>query len=105
MSGPELLLVLGMAVAVYTPKVVPLVMVSARHASRLQLWLRYVAPAVLGALVAPSIVAPAGRISMPGWELAAYLLAGLVAAVTRRLLVALAAGATALVLVTLLQPR
>jgi branched-subunit amino acid transport protein len=90
---------------VYAPKVLPLVVVSARQASRLQVWLTYVAPAVLGALVAPSILAPAGRVGLPGWELAAYVVAGLVAVVTRRLVAALAAGATALVVVTLLQTR
>jgi branched-subunit amino acid transport protein len=90
---------------VYAPKVLPLMMVSARQASRLQVWLTYVAPAVLGALVAPSILAPAGRVSLPGWELAAYVVAGLVAIVTRRLVVALVAGAAVLVLVTLLQAR
>jgi branched-subunit amino acid transport protein len=94
-----------MAVAVYAPKVLPLVIVSERHASRFQIWLRYVAPAVLGALVAPSILAPAGRISLPGWELAAYLLAGLVAAGTRRLLLALASGAAALVILSVAGPR
>lgn len=105
MSGPELLLVVGMALAVYAPKVLPLVMVSERHASRFEAWLRYVAPAVLGALVAPSILAPGGRITIPGWELAAYLVAGFVAAVSRRLVLPLAAGAGALVLVSLVQPR
>jgi branched-subunit amino acid transport protein len=103
MSGPEVLLVVGMALAVYAPKVLPLVVVSERHAVGLQTWLRYVAPAVLGALVAPAILAPDGRFSVPGWQLAAYVLAAVVAATTRRMVAALAAGLAALVLVTLLQ--
>jgi hypothetical protein len=41
---------------------------------------------------------------MPGWELAGYLLAVLVAATTRRMVGALVAGLGALVIVALLRP-
>ena len=103
MSGPELLLVGAMALAVYAPKVLPLALVSERNAARLRGWLQYVAPAVLGALVAPSIVAPEGRLTAPGWESAGYLLAGLIAATTRRMVRALAVGMAALVVAHLLR--
>ena len=46
----ELLIVVGMAVAVYVPKALPLVLISERLTARLRPWLQYVAPAVLGAL-------------------------------------------------------
>jgi branched-subunit amino acid transport protein len=103
MNGTELLLVLGMALAVYAPKVLPLAVLSERSAGRLQAWLRYVAPAVLGALVAPSILARDGHVSMPSWELVAYLLAGLVAATTRRLVAPLGVGLGALLVLALLR--
>ncbi len=97
----ELLIVLGMAVAVYLPKVLPLVAMSEALTARLQRWLRYVAPAVLGALVAPSIFAPAGRPGLPGWDQAAYVVALVVAIWTRRMLPSLAAGMGAIILVAI----
>ena len=103
MNGQELLIVIGMAAAVYVPKVLPLTLVSERTAHRMRRWLQYVAPAVLGALVAPSIVAPDGQIIAPRWEWAGYLAAGVIAATTRHMLGALAAGAAVLVLVAIVQ--
>ena len=49
MTPAELLVILGMAVAVYVPKAVPLVIVSEGLITRLKPWLQYVAPAVLRA--------------------------------------------------------
>jgi branched-subunit amino acid transport protein len=103
MSGAELLLVVGMGVAVYLPKVLPLALVSERQATRLRGWLQYVAPAVLGALVAPSIVAPAGHLQVPGWEVVGYLLGGIVAATTRRMVGALAVGMAGILLAAVLR--
>jgi branched-subunit amino acid transport protein len=97
-TGLELLVILGMAVAVYMPKVLPLAVVSQQQADALKRWLVYVAPAVLGALVAPSIV-----LHPPGLELAAYAVAAGVAVVTRHMLAAIGAGAVALVIATLLR--
>ena len=102
MTPTELLVILGMALAVYAPKALPLVVVSEGLTTRLKPWLEYVAPAVLGALVAPSIVAPAGQIAAPGWEQTGYLVAFVVALVTRRMVPSLAAGLATIVLVTLL---
>ena len=96
MSLNDLLVIVGMALAVYAPKVIPLVLVSERHAERLKGWLVYVAPAVLGALVAPSIV-----LRPPTLDLAAFAVAAVVAAVTRRMLAAIAVGAVMLVLANL----
>jgi branched-subunit amino acid transport protein len=93
----EVMVVLGMAVAVYLPKAVPLVAISERHTTRLRPWLQYVAPAVLGALVAPNI---AGSLS---WTQAAYAVSFGVALLTRRMLPSIAAGLAVLVLVTLLR--
>lgn len=101
MTGTELLLVLGMAVAVYVPKALPLVVVSESLTTRLRPWLHYVAPAVLGALVAPSIVAPAGQLAAPGWDQSGYVVAFLVALRTRRMLPSLAAGMVVIVSIAL----
>jgi branched-subunit amino acid transport protein len=98
----ELVVILAMALAVYVPKALPLVMVSEGLTIRLGPWLQYVAPAVLGALVAPSIVAPSGQLAAPGWDQSGYLVAFLVALVTRRMVPSLAAGLATIVLVTLL---
>jgi branched-subunit amino acid transport protein len=91
-----------MALAVYLPKLLPLALVSERQAARLRGWLQYVAPAVLGALVAPSIVAPAGHLQAPGWEIVGYVLGGIVAATTRHMVGALAVGLAGIVLAALL---
>jgi branched-subunit amino acid transport protein len=98
MTGAEVLVIVGMALAVYTPKVLPLALVPEHAADRLKPWLIYVAPAVLGALVAPSIV-----LRPPSLDLAAYLMAGLVAAFTRHMLAAIGAGVAALAIATLLR--
>jgi branched-subunit amino acid transport protein len=100
-TAAELLLVLGMALAVYLPKAIPLVIVSESLTSRLRPWLHYVAPAVLGALVAPSIVAPAGQFAAPGWDQSAYVVAFLIALRTRRMVPSLAAGMAVVVIVAL----
>jgi len=101
-TASELLVVVGMAMAVYFPKALPLVLISERLTSRLRRWLQYVAPAVLGALVAPSIVAPAGHPAAPGWDQAAYAVAFVVAIWTRRMIPSLAAGMAAIVLAALI---
>jgi branched-subunit amino acid transport protein len=93
----ELAIVLGMAVAVFLPKAVPLVAISEHHTTRLRPWLQYVAPAVLGALVAPNIA------TNPNSTQAAYLVAFVVAIRTRRMLPSIAAGLAVLVLVTLIR--
>ena len=100
MTPAELLVILGMAVAVYVPKALPLVIVSEGLTTRLKPWLQYVAPAVLGALVAPAIVAPSGQ---PGWDQAGYLVGFAVALVTRRMVPSLACGLLTIVLVTVLR--
>jgi branched-subunit amino acid transport protein len=98
----ELLIVVGMAMAAYLPKALPLVMIPERLTNRLRRWLQYVAPAVLGALVAPSIMAPASRPAAPGWDQAAYVVAFVVAVWTRRMIPSLAAGMAAIIVSTLL---
>jgi branched-subunit amino acid transport protein len=103
-TASELLIIVGMAVAVYVPKAVPLVLIDERLIARARRWLEYVAPAVLGALVAPSILAPGGRLADPGWGQAAYVVAFVVAVWTRRMIPSLAAGIVAVVLVALLHP-
>jgi branched-subunit amino acid transport protein len=99
----ELLVVVGMAIAVYVPKALPLVLISEGLTARLRRWLQYVAPAVLGALVAPSIVSPAGRPAGLGWDQAAYVVAFGVAIWTRRMIPSLASGMAAVILTALIQ--
>ena len=103
MNGRELALVAAMGLGVYLPKVVPLLLVSGHLSPGLRRWLGYVAPAVLSALVAPAVLAPAGRVIVPGWEQAGYLAAFLVALATRRMLPSLAAGLSLVLVVALLR--
>jgi branched-subunit amino acid transport protein len=102
MTPGDLLLILAMAVAVYLPKALPLIVVSEELTTRLRRWLQYVAPAVLGALVAPSIVAPTGQLAAPAWDQSAYVVAFVVALRTRRMLPSLAAGLAMLLLVVMI---
>jgi branched-subunit amino acid transport protein len=85
------------------PKAVPLIVVSEGLTARMRPWLQYVAPAVLGALVAPSIIAPSGHLTPPGLDQTGYLVAFVVAIVTRRMIPSLAAGLATIILVTMLR--
>jgi branched-subunit amino acid transport protein len=99
----DLLVIFEMALAVYVPKALPLVVVSEGLTTRLRPWLQYVAPAVLGALVAPSIIAPAGRLAAPAWDQTGYLVAFVVAILTRRMVPSVAAGLATIIVVMLLR--
>jgi branched-subunit amino acid transport protein len=103
MTVAELLLIAGMALAVYVPKALPLVIVSEGLTSRLRPWLQYVAPAVLGALITPAIIAPTGRLSAPGWDQIGFAVAFVIALLTRRMLPSLAAGLATVILITFLR--
>lgn len=98
MTAGDLLLILGMAVAVYAPKALPLIVVSEELTTRRRRWLQYVAPAVLGALVAPTIIAPSTQLATPGWDQSAYVVAFAVVLRTRRMVPSLAAGLAMLLL-------
>jgi branched-subunit amino acid transport protein len=98
----DLLVVLGMALGVYLPKALPLVLVAGEPAPWLRRWLCYVPPAVLAALVAPAVLAPGGHVAAFTWVHLGYLAAFVVALATRRMLPSLAAGLAVVLLVTLL---
>jgi len=95
-------LVAAMVAAVYLPKGLPLLLVTDRLPPGWRRWLQYMAPAVLSALVAPAVLAPHGRLAISDWQQAAYLAAFVVAVLSRRMLLALAAGVAVLLLVTAL---
>ena len=96
-SALDLLAVLVTAAAVYLPKAVPLVLVGDRLSRGVRRWLEYVAPAVLAALVAPSVLV-ADRTIMPlRWELLAFVATFVVALLTRRMLPSLVAGVVVLI--------
>jgi hypothetical protein len=56
-------------------------------------------------LVAPSIFAPQGSLRLPEWDRSAYLLAGVIAATTRRMVAALAVRLSVLNISTVLAVR
>jgi branched-subunit amino acid transport protein len=92
----EALVVVGMALAVYFPKLLPLIALPQSVTEWLRPWLRYVAPAVLGALIAPAILAPSEPGGAFGWRLLPFGAACVAAVLTRRMVPALAAGLVAL---------
>jgi branched-subunit amino acid transport protein len=96
----SLLIVTGMALSVYLPKLLPLLLVGDRLPAGLRRWLQYVAPAVLSALVAPAILAPEGSLAKPSWEQSPFLVTLLIAVATRRMFVAVAGGVATLLLLT-----
>lgn len=102
MSVRDLLAVAAMALGVYLPKLLPAALLPDRLSAPVRRWLGYVAPAVLGALVAPAIVAPDGRPALPGMEAPGYVAAFLVAITARRMLPAVAAGLAVVLLTTVL---
>jgi branched-subunit amino acid transport protein len=101
MSPETFAVIVGMALAVYVPKALPLIAVSEGLTDRLRPWLKYVAPAVLGALVAPNIVSPWAA---SWWSQIPFAVAFIAALATRRMLPALAAGLATLLVVALLKP-
>lgn len=102
MNSRDLWIVALMIPAVYLPKALPLLLLKDRISPGVQRWLKYVAPAVLSAMVAPAILVPNGRLEMPGWSQAPFLVTLVVTILTRRMFAALAAGLATLLAVTLL---
>jgi branched-subunit amino acid transport protein len=100
-SPRDLLAIGAMALGVYLPKLLPVLLLGGRFSTPVRRWLGYVAPAVLGALVAPAILVSNGQFMVPGSDALGYITAFLVAVATRRMLPAVAAG-LAVVLLTAL---
>ena len=102
MSPRDLLAIAIMALGVYLPKLLPVVLLGGQFSTPVRRWLGYVAPAVLGALVAPAILVPDGQFAGPGTGALGYVAAFLVAVATRRMLPAVAAGLAVVVLTAVL---
>jgi len=102
-SLADFVAILVTSLAVYTPKAVPLVLVGDRLPPPVRRWLEFVAPAVLAALVAPSIFTAERAIAPPRWELLAFGVTFVVAVITRRMLPPVAAGLAVLVGVVVLR--
>ncbi len=97
-----LLTVLAMTLAVYLPKALPLVAIGDRLPPLVRSWLAYVAPALLAALVAPSVVAPAGTASPANPEQLGYAVGFAAAVATRRMLPSVLVGFASVVVLTVL---
>jgi len=96
-SALDLLAILVTAAAVYVPKALPLVLVGDRLPRGVRQWLEYVAPAVLAALVAPTILVSDRALIPLRWELLAFVATFVTALITRRMLPSLAAGVITLI--------
>lgn len=89
------LILIGMAVVTYVPRCLPTLFLSGRQLSPLIIaWLRLVPPAILAAMLIPSLVAPQGELSLSYENL--FLMVSLVvfpvAAKTRSLSIAVILG-------------
>src|SRR5262245_41161902 len=104
MSVSDLIAIVLMALAVFLPKAVPLLLVTDHLTPGVRRWLDYVAPAVLAALVAPSIVSPGGTFGPPRLEQLAFVATFGVAVLTRRMLPSIVAGVAVLVAAVLVGP-
>ena len=103
MSPLDLLAILVTAAAVYLPKALPLVLVGDRLPSGVRRWLDYVAPAVLAALVAPTILVTNRALAPVRWEVLAFVATFGVALRTRRMLPSLAAGVAVLIAIVVVR--
>ena len=103
MSVLDLLAILVISAAVYLPKGLPLVLVGDRLSPGVRRWLEYVAPAVLAALVAPTILVSDRALTPPRWELLAFVATFVVALLTRRMLPSLGAGAVVLIAIVVVR--
>jgi branched-subunit amino acid transport protein len=102
MTLSDLLTILVIALAVLLPKALPLLLVSDRMHPLVRRWLDYVAPAVLAALVAPSIFTPDRVLAPPRLEQLVFVATFIAAVITRRMLPSVASGLVVLVAVVLL---
>lgn len=88
-------LIVGMAIVTALPRILPVVTLSRfNFPDKFQEWLSYIAPAVLGALLAVSILAPHGALdySLSNRYLWAFVPTILVAIFTRSLFYTLTVG-------------
>jgi branched-subunit amino acid transport protein len=90
MTLHDLALVLAMALAVYLPKALPILLLD-RLPRPIENWLAYVAPAVLGALVGPTVLGSFADGTI-GLREAGFAATAAVAARSRNVLLAGAAG-------------
>ncbi|HYG57426.1 MAG TPA: AzlD domain-containing protein [Symbiobacteriaceae bacterium] len=101
MNSRDLVIVAGMILAVYLPKALPLLLLKGRLSPGVERWLKYVAPAVLSAMVAPAILVPDGRLAVPAWAQAPFLVTLVVTLFSRRMFAGVAAGLVTLLAVTI----
>ncbi len=87
--------ILGMAAVTYLPRLLPAWLLASRSFNpNFERWLGFVPAAILGALLAPALLAPQGAVDV-SWDnlhLLAALPAGLAAWRTKNLFAAVAAG-------------
>ena len=101
------LMILGVAAVSMAPRILPVAFFSRREMpSWLKKWLSFVAPEVLGALTAVSILAPAGKIDLSGsnlyiWAFFPTLAVGLK---TKNIFLTLFAGIISMALIYHLAP-
>lgn len=105
MDQKVILIIIGMSIVTYLPRMLPLVILSRFRLSPLFLaWLRYIPVAVLSALLFPGLLISDGRLSL-GFEnkaLLASLLCFFVAVRSKNLFFTVSAGVAAMLLLNLM---
>ncbi|MBE3581440.1 MAG: AzlD domain-containing protein [Thermoanaerobacteraceae bacterium] len=93
------LVIIGMALVTYLPRMLPLVLLSRVRLPDIFLrWLGYIPAAVLAALLAPALFLPEGKFALVGNPyLLAAIPAGLVAVKTRSIALTILSGMLAMI--------
>jgi branched-subunit amino acid transport protein len=94
------LTILGMGLATYATRVLPLVTMRSAPGPRLERFLRYVPPAIFAALIVPALLAPEGQLRL-GPSLWAGLIGAAVAYATRNMALTIIAGMASFALLRL----
>ena len=103
MTLADVAAILITSAAVFAPKALPIVLVGDHLPRPVRRWLEFVAPAVLAALVAPSIFTADRTLAPLRWEVLAFGATFIVAVVTRRMLPPVATGLAVLVAAAVLR--
>lgn len=97
------LTIIGMGLATYATRVLPLLTLRGTPGPRLERVLRYVPPAIFAALIVPALLAPDGQLQL-GASLWAGLIGAAVAYLTRNMALTILAGLASFALLRLLSP-
>ena len=95
------LTIIGMALATYATRVLPMLTLRGAPGPRLERFLRYVPPAIFAALIVPAVLAPERQLTI-GPLFWAWLIGSVVAYMTRNMALTIVVGLASFALLRLL---